>query len=157
MERKHCVYGLLLALRLVTAGLVRRQEGAEGLSLVNDVTFWKDQECSEVNGHMKWDGPNGKLPTLLHLPSICAAVPLRLTREAADWRLVPPGTAAVSLNAAQSGCQIFMCSPNSNCEAKGNAYGPIEAGACNIGAITVSLPRDPALPPQLKLVYRKRT
>jgi hypothetical protein len=56
----------------------------------------------------------------------------------ADWKLVPPGTAAVSFESARTGCQIFMCGSGTDCAANGNAYGPIEAGACNIGALAVS-------------------
>lgn len=51
---------------------------------------------------------------------------------------MPPGTAAVSLNMVQTGCQVFMCPPGTDCAQHGMAYGPIEQGACNIGAIMVT-------------------
>ena len=138
MRDRHSLYSLLLALQLVLAGPVRRGERAKDSPVLNEVTFWKDPECQEVNGHMKWNGSNGKFTLAVGMLNVCVARTSRLT-ELVDWRLVPPGTAAVSLNAVHSGCQIFMCSPDSNCEVQGNAYGPIEVGACNICAITVSL------------------
>lgn len=61
MQGRHCLYSLLLGLELVLAGPVRQADGAEATSTLNDVTFWKDPECLEVNGHMKWDGPNGQV------------------------------------------------------------------------------------------------
>jgi hypothetical protein len=48
------------AIRLAMANPVRRQAEAEIPTVVNDITFWKDRECSEINGHMRWDGQNGR-------------------------------------------------------------------------------------------------
>lgn len=71
MKARHCVYNLSLGLQLTLAGPVRRQEGVQVLPLASDVTFYKDGDCSQIIGHMKWDSTNGKFAHLATMLDVC--------------------------------------------------------------------------------------